>query len=176
MRSLKRKEPRLRDWNSAAGWVTSNVTVSLKRKDPRLRDWNALIVAPSLAVGLLDNLKRKDPRLRDWNIIISRWLPISSNSWKEKTLDCEIETKSVSSPVGLQYRHLEKKRPSIARLKRSRFNGAYHQKLPTWKEKTLDCEIETLWTIISLAITGALEKKRPSIARLKQKGLYREVC
>ena len=40
---------------------------SLKRKDPRLRDWNWLSLSLSEVSETLA-LKRKDPRLRDWNI------------------------------------------------------------------------------------------------------------
>ena len=36
----------------------------LKRKEPRLRDWNLIFVALEAALLFL---KRKEPRLRDWN-------------------------------------------------------------------------------------------------------------
>ena len=112
---LKRKEPRLRDWNIKSPKRCVRSPTSLKRKEPRLRDWNNLSVLLGLA---LYHLKRKEPRLRDWNI--SRTLPRRrlTYTWKEKNLDYEIETLMCRSlAVGVP-RRLEKKRTSITRLKR----------------------------------------------------------
>ena len=67
-------------------------------------------------------LKRKDPRLRDWNKNNIGIRELFANPWKEKNLDCEIETKTKES--------------------------VKNTIIPTWKEKTLDCEIETPHTRI----------------------------
>ena len=163
---------------------------SLKRKDPRLRDWNVLAVNCAEGAGIAV-LKRKDPRLRDWNGNLYVGMRLDGVPWKEKTLDYEIET-----PVEqMYYVHdatfapLEKKRPSITRLKQCNFGrwlhptrtAALEKKRPsitrlkqrilpvppldtdTWKEKTLDYEIETPSQYPFVSLLSSLKRKDPRL-------------
>ena len=68
--------------------------LNLKRKEPRLRDWNKEIYRWKRIE--FRPLKRKEPRLRDWNARVhaAGW-PHAVPPWKEKNLDYEIETLGV---------------------------------------------------------------------------------
>ena len=139
-RSLKSKEPRLRDWNFPVAsrtrtprlaWNQKNLDYEiettllkyalssrlphLKSKEPRLRDWNKLSCHKFEANAVC--LKSKEPRLRDWNLAV-RMIPV----FKEI---------------------LEIKRTSITRLKL--LANLFNLNLDvTWNQKNLDYEIETL--------------------------------
>ena len=144
-----------------------DTSTSLKRKVSRLRDWNSddaghkgrtdALEKKSISIARLKHgcqrafvyaivfLKRKVSRLRDWNDNLKHFFSIIKCAWKEKYLDCEIETVSISDDVK-NSSILEKKSISIARLKL--------------------CQKENRTYLFRL------EKKSISIARLKRIGFY----
>ena len=119
-----------------------------------------------------NNLKRKDPRLRDWNKKKARGVRggVPLEPWKEKTLDYEIETRHRSRILCYGFPGLEKKRPSITRLKLNKISKTFvglvflKRKDPRLRDWNLPS-----WRIAQHGLFGGvLEKKRPSITRLKR--------
>ena len=136
---LKKKDSRLRDWNSVL--VSSDIKSSycLKKKDSRLRDWNESHRTRTEDT-FISVLKRKDSRLRDWNPCKTSKAGCGMMAWKKKILDYEIE---ISQHPNTHLRAL------------------------AWKKKILDYEIE-IWEYRRCGqCVGFLEKKRFSITRLK---------
>ena len=85
--------------------ATVEATVaSLKRQEPRLRDWNDVEVSPSRHVGFL---KRQEPRLRDWNDWEVGGFIESHATWNDKNLDYEIETNTIKRTCQPAKIHLE---------------------------------------------------------------------
>ena len=117
IKSLKRKEPRLRDWNYRSNMCTHCCFhASLKRKEPRLRDWNLSFRRSKLTSP--DRLKRKEPRLRDWNRRLGRNRPYRDPlglKRKEPRLRDWNRVSFASVPASRLW--LKKKRTSITRLK-----------------------------------------------------------
>ena len=90
-RILKRKVSRLRDWNIDALDPPIGHFLSLKRKVSRLRDWNINIYHFNIDSG---NLEKKSISITRLKRFENRFVSLASPSWKEKYLDCEIETLS----------------------------------------------------------------------------------
>ena len=161
---LKRKEPRLRDWNLQYGVSEHVEVVTLKRKEPRLRDWNVSVSTEAAWASI--SLKRKEPRLRDWNSIVTVWrVSVSHLKRKEPRLrDWNRQYLGVRSPI---FSHLKRKEPRlrdwnwcracwikcvwcILKRKEPRLRdwnfldiAILNGEKWTWKEKNLDYEIET---------------------------------
>ena len=142
---LKRKEPRLRDWNSEPvdpwcprsreSWKEKNLDYEIETLNFRLfrrisTASGSRLEKKRTSITRLKrrehrtaktrhlDLKRKEPRLRDWNLCASRWVHrVLRSTWKEKNLDYEIETS---------------------------FSHSINSPIDTWKEKNLDYEIETV--------------------------------
>ena len=137
------------------------------------------------------NLKSKEPRLRDWNFTADGFSVFIHQSWNQKNLDYEIETRYLCVLIRDLLR-LEIKRTSITRLKRIGWNNAsiapmsLKSKEPRlrdwnfcpivpmrphvadpWNQKNLDYEIETFLQSCGRSDVVGLEIKRTSITRLK---------
>ena len=187
---LKRKEPRLRDWNKNSPSYSLITNFGLKRKEPRLRDWNsgaAISAKYSKAMTWKEknldyeietykfgkwnsrwcsDLKRKEPRLRDWNFGLTWTIrgDLTDLKRKEPRLRDWNETWPPPWP------------PCVPTWKEKNLDYEIethplrprHQRLRRpWKEKNLDYEIETDVRRIASKRCGRLEKKRTSITRLK---------
>ena len=192
--ALKRKEPRLRDWNISYPIIVMSYSIILKRKEPRLRDWNAWWASYRRAdnsrpwkeknldyeiethfrdVGVplpSVRLKRKEPRLRDWNWHTWWCLALEQACLKRKEprlRDWNAPYLCDILPAG---NRLEKKRTSITRLKR--FNRPFHKvnRTPLEKKRTSITRLKQI--VYHFRAIGAwrLEKKRTSITRLKPWG------
>ena len=190
LKILKRKDSRLRDWNSTITQVLRTTctlekkrfsitrlkllfTVPsfcqhklLKRKDSRLRDWNCTWSCRTRYQRFY--LKRKDSRLRDWNRSVHAFAEATCmGAWKEKILDYEIETVPIPTTIRVCL-NLEKKRFSITRLKLSGtlcINTVFQRGHEAWKEKILDYEIETQRCRHHLRLPFRLLKRKDSRLR-----------
>ena len=145
------------------------LSVDLKRKEPRLRDWNNRLIPGFIENAPRIDLKRKEPRLRDWNTIHTTLCKIFMNTrtWKEKNLDCEIETFSISETRIMTGRFAWKEKNLDCEIETRCGVSSPFAVLLSWKEKNLDCEIETMMVHCRSLNWQMLEKKRTSIARLK---------
>ena len=190
---LKRKEPRLRDWNNSCipvmpsrfpSWKEKNLdyeietyakrtdwthTQSLKRKEPRLRDWNLHVQA--VHTGWPQCLKRKEPRLRDWNYSQGSWAVLLFISWKEKNLDYEIETVDdthmLSETTGILKRKEPRLRDWNGLAPIAPFSGLHRLKRKEPRLRDWNCfAADDVRQAVSQL--RELEKKRTSITRLKQ--------
>ena len=94
------------------------------------------------------------------------------DTWKDKTLDYEIETRVYPATWAEGQLKLEKIRLSITRLKHAQWIRS-RRTAPSWKDKTLDYEIETSPAPFSASCICSLEKIRLSITRLKQTAIIR---
>ena len=191
---LKRKEPRLRDWNRQIIACDCVCPVSLlKRKEPRLRDWNFEVIRqycgticptwkeknldyeietllPLITRAATEGLKRKEPRLRDWNVRTGHFSSMPVGLEKKRTSITRLKHQSSLRWYRVVV-SLEKKRTSITRLKRSNSASDGKDVRSAWKEKNLDYEIETGMSQHFCCWQVLLEKKRASITRLKLKKL-----
>ena len=61
---LKRKEPRLRDWNYWTVLSERRFTTRLKRKEPRLRDWNSIRSGCRVGKSVLEKKRTSITRLK----------------------------------------------------------------------------------------------------------------
>ena len=88
---LKRKEPRLRDWNAPDDTLAEEqLGTDLKRKEPRLRDWNEKEGERArVIISLLEKKRTSITRLKHG---ILKFNGDEVLTWKEKNLDYEIET------------------------------------------------------------------------------------
>ena len=166
MKSLKSKEPRLRDWNMKLIHVLPASNRTLKSKEPRLRDWNYLIFGDGTYKELL---KSKEPRLRDWNSKCdwcrqrgtarpleikrtsitrlkrrdTRLVSVSMLALKSKEPRLRdwnlVASKRIDTPSG----GLKSKEPRL-RDWNTGYSKWNKRELRTWNQKNLDYEIETL--------------------------------
>ena len=96
---------------------------------------------------------------------ISAWI---KTSWKDKTLDYEIET--LLSGMRLTFRLKPWKDKTLDyEIETPRLRDVLSGHRRAWKDKTLDYEIETPLDTFNRANITRLEKIRLSITRLKQK-------
>ena len=163
---LKRKVSRLRDWNIRATHQRRRQKLKLKRKVSRLRDWNFWCRTDSRTLS--SSLKRKVSRLRDWNLDVA--FGIFDDKFRvEKKSFSIARLKLIQSRPHDTRGCVEKKSFSIARLKHELKLLQETLTRYSWKEKFLDCEIETGWSsAVSQTLQYQVEKKSFSIARLKQ--------
>ena len=154
---LKRKDSRLRDWNWY-GFVVLHLcgAVSLEKKRfsiTRLKpvDWSMKACSPSL-------LKRKDSRLRDWNSICLAQLVWREPSWKEKILDYEIET---VKDAAIRSANLFAWKEKILdyEIETGNAQGRVECSFVPWKEKILDYEIETVRNVMTRSTARLLKRK-----------------
>ena len=67
LRTLKRKDSRLRDWNATDSKIQVRAQMDLEKK--RFSITRLKLLKAALDGDTADDLKRKDSRLRDWNIM-----------------------------------------------------------------------------------------------------------
>ena len=139
MYALKRKEPRLRDWNTDTTILAGLNRILEKKRTSITRLKHGSVLWKAIQAGFLEKKRTSITRLKLRRSVSTS--TAASMTWKEKNLDYEIETDAV----------LDK-----------------YLNLPTWKEKNLDYEIETLMCVDLSTYHRRLEKKRTSITRLKQ--------
>ena len=176
IRCLEKKRFSITRLKPVEGHQQASDLLRLKRKDSRLRDWNTHWAGLSAADPKLEKKRFSITRLKPGVGDFDSW---RGNSWKEKILDYEIETlrddllkslpllpleKKRFSITRLKHRSLfhldiitishplEKKRFSITRLKQSDLGCSSPKSTETWKEKILDYEIETISTVDMLSV------------------------
>ena len=133
----------------------------MKRKEPRLRDWNR--INSKGGVGRCDILKRKEPRLRDWNTGHAHCVGMPSRTWKEKNLDYEIETSKGSAMDSRCVQGLEKKRTSITRLKPRLESRTQDTELLLEKKRTSITRLKLEKSLPSDAWRFPLKRKEPRL-------------
>ena len=77
-------------------------------------------------------------------------------TWKEKTLDYEIETWNKTPHQWVYRSFLKRKDPRLRDWNNRREKGEKHPLYGTWKEKTLDYEIETGAKLTRFEISQAI--------------------
>ena len=159
MRSLKSKEPRLRDWNS----IKTNSVL------PRRTSWNQKNLDYEIETQVYNVhyftfpiLKSKEPRLRDWNKCVpGSWLGVAGLEIKRTSITRlkPYETTADGHVVDA----LEIKRTSITRLKLWSSVTWSKPVFSTWNQKNLDYEIETLGRTAWNDAPGRLKSKEPRL-------------
>ena len=181
---LKSKEPRLRDWNIVCAFGFGELVVGLKSKEPRLRDWNKSFFYAIIPKWFLEikrtsitrlkqerhrteskrhhALKSKEPRLRDWNPSTnSGVMPASPLKSKEPRLR---DWNEKIPPRAEREISLKSKEPRLRDWNPNNLLSAIPPDSPTWNQKNLDYEIETvyLWNTTDGCIAN-LKSKEPRL-------------
>ena len=97
------------------------------------------------------------------------------NAWKDKTLDYEIETLD-RRQHGYRENHTWKDKTLDYEIETMQIFAQMWPKFLSWKDKTLDYEIETIASTASRLARSALEKIRLSITRLKLFQICGHLC
>ena len=133
---------------------------SLKRQEPRLRDWNmAMQNNPMMYCYYLETTRTSITRLKHGDAEQSD--DVLLLSWNDKNLDYEIETWYIRGERNVIC-SLETTRTSITRLKRL-ITKDDSSASPTWNDKNLDYEIETLPAVYYDDIAAPLKRQEPRL-------------
>ena len=170
---LKRKEPRLRDWNcDTCGWRVRFKLFAWKEKN---LDYEIETMRPKASTSWTswDSWKEKNLDYEIETCFRHGGQNTRVSTWKEKNLDYEIETYIRYSSQNADTLKLEKKRTSITRLKPSRQGRPSRDCRSTWKEKNLDYEIETTRHWVASTIRLPLKRKEPRLRDWNNDGISR---